>query len=227
MGLFDRNRHEANFAIIGLGRFGRAVAETLAANGQDLILVDKDPDIVRDLRHLTDNAYVVENVDQKALEEIGVADCSVAVIGIGTAMDASILATLYCLNLKVPRVIAKAISNDQGLVLEKLGAEVVYPEKEMGDRLGNQLSNEQVLDYCSIAGSIDIAQLHVPESFIGQKLIDLQLRHKYGVSIIAIISGDETIDNIKPDYVFKKGDTIVLVGSGSRLENFESGVGLQ
>ncbi|UNT92989.1 TrkA family potassium uptake protein [Allobaculum sp. Allo2] len=123
---------QGTFVIIGLGRFGSAVAQTLVANGQEVIIVDKDPDRVRELRYLTDYAYVINHLDQKSLEEIGVADCSAAIIAIGSQMDANILATLYCLNLKVPTVIAKANSKDQGSILEKIGAKAVYPEWEMG-----------------------------------------------------------------------------------------------
>ncbi|MCF0245701.1 MAG: TrkA family potassium uptake protein [Ileibacterium sp.] len=221
MGFFANNRHVDTYAVIGLGRFGTAVAETLAEYGLDLIVVDKDEDRVRDMRRLTENAYVVNTIDQKVLEEIGVADCTVAIVCIGSAMDVNILTTLYCINMKVPRVIAKANSLDQGQILEKLGAEVVYPERDMGFRLGNQLANKKVVDYFSVAGNIDVAQLHIPKSFVGQKLIDLQLRQKYGISIIAIMTEGTTIEDIDPNYVFKEGDNIIIIGSADNILRFE------
>ncbi|MBD5424497.1 MAG: TrkA family potassium uptake protein [Allobaculum sp.] len=219
------NPNRAAYVVIGLGRFGTSVAETLSENGQDVVIIDKDPDRVRELRSLTDYAYVISHLDQAALEEIGVGDCQTAIIAIGEQMDANILATLYCLNLKVPTVIAKANSKDQGTILEKLGAQVVYPEQEMGRRLGNQLSNKKVIDYFSMSGNIDIAQLEAPSYFTGQKLKSLSLPHRYGISIIAIQTNQgTTIEEIDPDYTFEKGDIIIVVGSNENVKNFEQTV---
>lgn len=214
-------KNRAAFAVIGLGRFGSALAITLAENGQDLIIIDKDPDRVRELRYLTDYAYVINHLDQAALEEIGVGDCQVAIVAIGEQMDANILATLYCLNLKVPTVIAKASSKDQGMILEKIGAQVVYPEQDMGVRLANQLSNKKVIDYFSVSGNIDIAQIEAPAFFIGKQLKSLELRQKYGISIIAIQTKHGTIEEIDPNYVFEKDDIIIVIGSNENIRNFE------
>ncbi|UNT96837.1 potassium channel family protein [Allobaculum mucilyticum] len=221
--MFFKGNKQANgaYAVIGLGRFGSAVATTLVQNGEDVIIVDKDPDRVRELRYLTDNAYVINHLDQKSLEEIGVADCKAAIIAIGSQIDANILATLYCINLKVPTVIAKANTKDMGSILEKLGAQTVYPEWEMGERLANQLSNKRVIDYFSVSGNIDIAQINAPRSFVGKQLKTLALRQKYGISIIAIQTSERTIEEIDPDYVFEKGDIIIIIGSNQNIRAFE------
>lgn len=213
------------YAVIGLGRFGSAVAKTLVANGQEVIIVDRDPDRVRELRYLTENAYVINHLDQKALEEIGVGDCIAAIVAIGAQMDANILATLYCLNLKVPTVIAKANSKDQGSILEKIGAQAVYPEFEMGERLANQLSNKRVIDYFSVSGNIDIAQIKVPLAFVGKSLQKLALRQRYGISIIAIQTGNQTVEEIDPNYVFKNDDIIIVIGSNENIHRFETSTG--
>ena len=221
--MFFKGNKQANgaYAVIGLGRFGSAVATTLVQNGEDVIIVDKDPDRVRELRYLTDNAYVINHLDQKSLEEIGVADCKAAIIAIGSQIDANILATLYCINLKVPTVIAKANTKDMGSILEKLGAQTVYPEWEMGERLANQLSNKRVIDYFSVSGNIDIAQINAPRSFVGKQLKTLALRQKYGISIIAIQTSERTIEEIDPDYVFENGDIIIIIGSNQNIRAFE------
>lgn len=219
------NKAPAAYAVIGLGRFGTAVAKTLVENGEQIILVDKDPDRVRDLRHLTDYAYVVSHMDQKALEDIGVGECEVAIVGIGSAMDVNILTTLYCKNMKIPRVIAKANSEDQGQILSKLGAEVIYPERDMGRRLANQLSNKKVIDYFSVSGNMDIAQIKVPHSFLGKKVVDVQLRQKWGISIVAIQTINRTIENIDPNYVFQPQDSILVIGSNENIRHFEDYTG--
>lgn len=219
------HRERAAYVIIGLGRFGAAVAQTLAENGQDVIIIDKDAERVRELRYLTDYAYVINHLDQGALEEIGVGECQTAIIAIGSALDANILATLYCLNLKVPTVIAKANSKDQGTILEKLGAQVVYPEQDMGIRLANQLSNKKVIDYFSVSGNIDIAQLEAPAFFVGKQLKTLELRQRYGISVIAIETAHGTIEEIDPDYVFEYGDIVIVIGSNENIRNFERAAG--
>lgn len=218
---YSFTRQPAAYAVIGLGRFGTAVAETLVDNGQEVILIDKDPDRVRDLRYLSDYAYVISHMDQKALEEIGVGDVQVAIVCIGSAMDVNILTTLYCVNLKVPRVIAKANSLDQGQILSKIGAEVVYPEREMGKRLANQLLNKRVMDYFSVSGNIDVAQISIPEEFIGRKLDELNMRQKWGISIIAIQRGNSSIEDVQPGFVFEKGDNIIIIGSNDNIQRFE------
>lgn len=223
--MFFRKDESKAYAVIGLGRFGTAVAQTLLENGQSVILIDREEDRVRDLRSLTDYAYVIKHLDQKSLEEVGVGDCEAAIVAIGSAIDANILATLYCLNLNVPRVIAKANTKDQGQILEKIGAEVVYPEREMGIRLANQLSNKKIIDYLSVSGNIDIAQIKVPASFINKMLKDLDLRGKWGISVIAIQTGSKTIEEIEPSYAFKDGDTIIVIGSNDNIRHFEQGVG--
>lgn len=223
--MFFDKKEPAVYAVIGLGRFGTAVAETLTENGNQVIIVDKDADRVRELRYLTDYAYVVNHLDQKSLEEIGVGECQVAIVCIGAQIDANILAVLHCLNLKVPRVIAKANSKDQGQILEKLGAEVVYPEREMGIRLANQLSNKKIVDYLSISGNIDLAQIKVPDNFVGRKLSDVDLRKNWGISVIAIQNGNETIEEIEPGYTFKNNDTIIVIGSNDNIRHFEQRMG--
>jgi trk system potassium uptake protein TrkA len=213
------HRNESNtYAIIGLGRFGTAVAKQLVENGQEVILIDKDTERVRELRSLSDYAYVVNHLDQETLEEIGLSDCQGAVIAIGQPMDANILATLYCANLKVPVIVAKANSKEQGEILYKIGAtKVVYPEKDMGERLANALSNQQVLDYFSVSNNIDIVQMVAPEAFHGKTLAELNLRPKWGVTVIAVKNGKDVTEEITADTSFKKGDVIVMIGGKDKI----------
>ena len=118
-----------------MGRFGSALAIELASAGTDLLVIDRDEEKVRELRDYTENAYVVKNLDKKALTETGVQNCDVAVVCIGEHMDTSILTTLNLVSLGIPTVIAKATSIEHGEILEKLGAEVVYPERDMAIKM--------------------------------------------------------------------------------------------
>lgn len=211
----------ATYAVIGLGRFGTAVAKTLYESGKEIILIDKDPDKVRELRYMTEYAYVIDHMDKAALEEVGVSECEVAVVCIGSATDANILTTLYCVSLGVSRVIAKANSEDQGLILTKIGAEVVFPERDSGERLAKSLVNKNMIDYFALPGNMDVVQMKVPLEFSGHSLLELDLPNRFGISVVAIESGGTTSDVVDPNYVFKEGDSLVLIGSKGNLNKFE------
>ena len=127
------------YGIIGLGRFGYALALELAAAGADLIVLDRDEEIVRELREHTENAYVVRNLEKKTLMETGIQNCDIVIVCIGEHLDTSILTTLNLTSIGVKKIIAKAKSAEHGEILEKLGAEVVYPERDMAVRLAHRL----------------------------------------------------------------------------------------
>ena len=118
MGLFSRD--SATFAVIGLGRFGTAVARTLASYDQDVILIDKDAEKIRELREISDYAYIMKRFDLKSFEEVGMRDVDTAIVCIGENLEANLLAVLYCQQLEVKNIIAKANSIDQGVILKKM-----------------------------------------------------------------------------------------------------------
>ena len=145
--MFDKKSgSEITYGNVGLGRFGQALARDLAESGAELIVLDGSEDKVREMRELTENAYVVKRLDKKTLEASGIQNCDVAVVCIGEQMDTSILTTLQLVALGIPKVIAKATSAEHGLILEKLGAEVVYPERDMAVRLASRLETARELD---------------------------------------------------------------------------------
>ena len=143
-----KNKQTAgSFGVIGLGRFGTALAITLSEAGKDVIAIDRDEDKVKAIRQYTDYAFVAETINMESLKETGIQNCDVVAVCIGEQIDASILITMSVLELGVPKVISKAMSPEQGAVLRKIGAEVVYPEKDMAIRLGKRLISNNFLDY--------------------------------------------------------------------------------
>ena len=134
-----RKKEETAYGVIGLGRFGEALAIMLAQSGKEVIVVDRDESKIKEMRQYTECAFVTENLSAETLKEIGIQNCDVVVICIGEKADVSILITMSVIEMGVPRVIAKAFSPEQGAVLEKIGAEVVYPERDMALRLGKRL----------------------------------------------------------------------------------------
>ncbi|MBQ7291445.1 MAG: TrkA family potassium uptake protein [Clostridia bacterium] len=200
------------YGIIGLGRFGRALAEELAQDGAELVVLDRDEEKIHAIREITENAYVVRNLEKATLEETGIKNCDVVVLCIGEHIDTSILTTLSLVNMGIPKVVAKAQSNEHGQILEKLGAEVVYPERDMAVRLAHRLETSRVVDFIQLSEQINISKILVPEKAIGKSVIELNLRAKFGLNIIAIKNGNVVTEHIKPDYVFKEKDILFLCG---------------
>ncbi len=216
--MFNRNKKDKNtYAIIGIGRFGYALAMELAESGADLIVLDRDEEKVRELREYTENAFVVKGLDKKTLEETGVGSCDIAVVCIGEHLDTSILTTLNLVSLGVKTVISKATSVEHGEILEKLGAEVVYPERDMAIRLAHRLEASRVLDYIQLSEKLNISKILVPEGMIGKTVLEVNLRGKFGANIIAIENGNSLTESVLPDYVFKSGDILFVSGTREGL----------
>lgn len=209
------------FGVIGLGRFGTALAISLAESGKDVIVVDSNEDKVRELRQYTEYAFVTESLSKEALTEIGIQNCDTAIICIGERIDTSILTTLNVISLGVPHVIAKAISQDQGAVLAKLGAEVVYPERDMALRLGKRLVSNNFLDFIFLDDQVEIQQVPVGDRMVDVSVQDFNIRQKYNLNIIAIERGNSTDIEVSPDYHFSKGDIVVVIGKVDNVKRFE------
>lgn len=218
--MFRKNKKDTNtYGIVGLGRFGHALAMELAAAGADLIVLDKDEEKIRELRDYTENAFVVTNLDKKTLSETGIQNCDVAIVGIGEQLDTSILTTLNLVSLGIPTVMAKAASQEHGEILEKLGAQVVYPERDMAIRLANRLEASRMLDYIQLSEKLNISKLLVPQRMIGRTVLDVNLRKEFGVNIIGVENDGSLTEIVAPGYVFRKGDILFLSGSKAGLNS--------
>lgn len=213
-------KNKKTYAIIGLGRFGYALAMELAKSDAELLVMDKNEEKVRELREVTENAYIINSYDKKVLVQTGVQNCDVAVVCIGEQMDISILMTLNLVTLGIPRVIAKANSGEHGAILEKLGAEVVYPEHDMAVRLAHRLETSKVLDYIQLSKKVDISKLLVPDKMVGQTVQQVDLRGRFELNIVAIENESTVLDYVRPDYCFRQGDILFVAGGASGLDKF-------
>ena len=216
-----KKKPEKAYAVIGLGRFGEALAIMLAESGKEVIVADRDENKIKEMRQYTEYAFVVENLNKETLKEMGIQNCDVAIICIGEQVDISILTTMSVLELGVPRVISKALSAEQGAVLEKLGAEVVYPERDMAVRLGKKLLSGQLIDYVALLHDVEIRQIQVPESLNGKTVKEIELRQKFHLNIIAIENICGTNTEVVPEDVLKKDDIIVVIGKIKNINSFE------
>ena len=194
----------------------------LAEAGQEVIVLDKDEDKIKDMRQYTEYAFVTENLSQETLAETGIQNCDVVIVCIGEQVDVSILTTMRVIEMGIPHVISKALSAEQGAVLKKLGAEVVYPERDMALRLGRKLLSNNFLDYVSLNNSVEIRQVQVPQPLIGRSVEETEIRQKYKLNIIAIENGRDTNIEVTPDYRLKADDIIVVIGKVNNIDAFEN-----
>ncbi len=216
--MFKRSKKDKNtYGIVGLGRFGMALAMELVRSGADIIVLDRDEEKVREMREFTDNAFVVQSLDRKTLSETGIQNCDVAIVCIGEHLDTSILTTLNLVGLGIPEVIAKSTSNEHGEILEKLGAKVVYPERDMAVRLANRLEASRMLDYIQLSEKLNISKLMVPEKMVGKTVLEVNLRKNFSVNIIAVENDGNLNEMVSPDYRFRRGDILFVSGSRSGL----------
>lgn len=212
-----KNKEAVTYGIIGLGRFGMALALELAHSGSELLVIDHDEEKVRILRDYTENAYVLSSIDVKSLEATGIQNCDVAVVCIAEHTDVSILTTLHLVEMGIPKVISKAVSADHGKILDKLGAEVVFPERDMALRLANRLETDRVLDFVQFSEKINITKMRTPEAFVGKRVLDVNLRSRFGLNIIAIENDRTVIEVVQPEHVFSSKDVLYLAGSKDGL----------
>ncbi len=212
--MFKKSKKEKLiYGIIGLGRFGYSLAVELANSGADIIVLDHDEDKINLIREYTENAYIVKNLEKQTLIETGIQNCDVVVVCIGEKIDTSILTTLNLVSMGIPKVISKATSSEHGDVLAKLGAEVVYPERDMAIRLANRLETSMVLDYVQLSEKLNITKLIAPKQIIGKTIKEVNFRQLFGVNIIAIENQGNVIDSITPEYEFKSNDILYLSGN--------------
>ena len=216
----NKFKNTIDFGVIGLGRFGYALATTLAESGREVVVLDRDPDKVKTISQVVEQAFVAERFDKATLIEAGINNCKVVVICVAEKVDISILTTLNVIELGVDRVFSKAVSPEHGNVLKKIGAEVVYPEKDMAERIAMSLMYSDVLERIDIANEYGIEEVRVPRCYWGRSIEQTNIRKKFGLNIIALVKRDHTSVEFQPDTVLSEGDIMVVIGKDSNLDRF-------
>jgi trk system potassium uptake protein TrkA len=208
------------YAVIGLGKFGQSVALTLAESGEQVIGIDSDPQVVKEMADKLTNVAEADATNEKNLTALGIKDVDVAIVSVGENFEASILITLTLKDLGVPEIIVKAKSDSQAKVLQKVGAtRVVNPEKDMGIRVAKSLVSPRIIDHIELSSDYSLLEMAPPKEFVGKSLKQLDVRAKYGINVIAIKHEQGDID-IAPsaDHVIKEGDLLVVIGKNKDIE---------
>lgn len=211
-------RHKnMQFAVIGLGRFGTSITTELSSMGYDVLAIDSDEEIIHDIADTAAHAVQADAMDEEALKSLGIRNFDVVIVSIGENIQASIMATIILKEMGVNRVVAKSQNAMHGKVLKKLGAEVIYPERDMAIKVARSLVSENILDQIELSPEYGIMELLAPESFINKSLVQIDVRKKTGATILAIKHGDEIIVAPRAGQVISAGDILVALGRYEHL----------
>lgn len=210
------------FVVIGLGRFGTSVAKTLYTLGNDVLAIDSSEDIVQSIADSVTHSVQIDATDENSLRSLGIRNFDVAVITIGSDIQASTMATLLVKEMGVKYIIAKANTEIHAKVLYKIGADrVVFPERDMGVRVAHNLVSTNILDYIELSPNYSIAEIVTPKPWHGKTLNELNIRANYGINVVALKRGEEI--NVSPvaEDTIESGDIIVAIGSEEDLTKVE------
>ena len=213
-----------NFAVFGLGRFGRNVALTLEELGYNVLGVDKDETVVAEMAQSLTKVVSFDIRDAYALNESDVSSFDVVIIA-SKSLEASLMATMLCKEFGVEKIIVKAIDERLAKMAEQLGAtEIIFSERDTARQLARRLVSQNSSDLKEIDEDIGVLSLNVPKKFVGKNLIEAELRNKYNVNVVAIKDGENILVTPPPNHVFKAGEKIFIVGTSDSLINFERAV---
>ena len=211
------------YAIIGLGRFGGALLQTLVANGQDVMGIDINEENVNDYRDIATQVVVADAQEDDVLRKLDIASFDHVIIAIGHNMQASILATINAKDLGAKNVIAKAENHTHLRVLTKIGADVVVqPEREMGERVARKLLAPNMLNFIELSDDYSMAEIQIVNpAFYGRSIKDLNIRKKFGLNVIAVRHANEVIVAPEASYTLQEKDIVSVVGPKDMVDDFD------
>ncbi|MBU5307355.1 TrkA family potassium uptake protein [Clostridioides mangenotii] len=211
------------YIVIGCGRFGSSVATTISLLGNEVMAIDKNKDIIQNLSDKVTHSVIVDVTDEQALRSLGLGNFDVAVISIGSDIRASIMATLIAKEMGVPQIICKAKDELQAKVFYKIGADrVVFPERDMGVRVAHNLVSDNILDHIELDPEYSIVEIVAPSKWIGKTLVDLELRARYEITVLAIKTGDDINVTPSPEEKLELGSILVVIGQNSKISEITS-----
>jgi len=213
------------YATIGLGNFGFNVTKTLFEEGHDVVAVDLDEDATQRVQPYCTQAIVADATQKETIRGLGLGEMDAVIVSIGGNESAATLITLYLKEFGVKRIVVKASNEDHGKILSKVGAtDVIYPEKDMAIKVARSLSTPDVLDYIPMSGDYLIAEIAPLEAFVGKSLAELQLRSRYGITVIGIKElVPENFILVPPaSFVIKHSDILIVIGKRVDIQKIKT-----
>lgn len=215
------------FAIIGLSSFGFYLTKFLSERNYNVMAVDNDESIIEKVKPFAYKAIIADARDKDTLENLGISDFDVVVVSLGGQIDASILVTLYLKELNVKEIIAKAVTEDHGKILDRIGATtIIFPEKDIAHRLAMRMASVNILDVIPLSDGISVLEFGPPSEFLGKTIGQIDIRQKYGIQIIVIkeVIPENVVIVPTPDHVIKDSDILIGVGKD---EDFHKLLGIK
>lgn len=213
------------FAVIGLGRFGGSICKALSEQGMEVLAMDKDENRVNEFASLATQSVIADTTDENVLKNIGIRNFDHVIVAIGDEIQSSILTTLILKELGVSNITVKAQNDYHEKVLRKIGADhVVHPERDMGKRIAHYIVSNNVLDYLELSDEYSIVEIRVNELLAGHTIIELDVRAKYGLNIVAIKRGKEIIVSPTAEDPLQLEDILIIIGADSDITRFEKKV---
>lgn len=218
--MVEKIAHDAPVLVIGLGRFGAATAGELDKLGRDVLAVDADPALVQKWAERVKHTAVLDARDLSALQQIGASDFSVAVVAVGSSIEASVLITAHLVDLKIPQIWAKAISEAHGKILTRIGAHrVIYPEREAGERVAHLVSG-RMIDFIRFDDDFALVKMYPPKPIRGKSLTESGVRTKYNITVVGVKSPGKPFTYATESTVVTNHDLIIVSGSNEDIERF-------
>jgi trk system potassium uptake protein TrkA len=218
--LVDRIKHDAPVLVIGLGRFGAATAGQLDRLDREVLAVDADEGLVQKWSERVTHAVQADARNIDALRQIGAQEFSIAVVAVGSSIEASVLITANLVDLKIPQIWAKAISQSHGKILSRIGANhVIYPEAEAGERVAHLVSG-RLIDFIEFDDDFALVKMYPPKPIRGIPLGESQVRRKYGVTVVGIKSPGKDFTYATTETLISNHDVIIVSGNSADIEKF-------
>lgn len=220
VGVSEGIRKDEAVLVVGLGRFGSAVAQSLVELGHEVLGVDASSRIVQRHSGLLTHVAEADTTDPEALAQLGAKEFQLAIVGIGTDIEASILTTSILVDFGVPRIWAKAITERHGTILERVGAHhVVFPEQDEGKRVAHTVTGH-MLEYIEVDTGFALVETRAPADIVGQSLAEARLRERYNVTVVCVKPEGAGFTYATPETVVGRGDLLLVAGETDEVERF-------
>ena len=207
-----------SYAVFGLGRYGKAIAKELVDSGAEVLAVDTDQNVINSIILEIPYCKCADVTDAEVIKQLGISNVDVVIIAMANNMEASVMATMLCKEAGVKRIIAKCSNEMHGKILQKVGADkVVFPEIESGVRLAKNLLSSGFVDLIELANDVSMVELDVKTEWVGKNLLELNLRKKYSINVVAINQGDRVSVNVDPEKPLQTDMKLIVIAHTSKL----------
>lgn len=211
------------YAVFGLGRYGRAVAEGLVAGGAEVLAVDTDQNIVNSAVETIPVCKCADITEPETIKRLGISNIDVVIVAMAGNLEASVMAVTLCKEAGVEQVIAKCGTEMHQKILSRVGADtVIIPEKESGTRLAKNLLSSGFSEMIELSSDVSMVEIGIRDEWVGKNLIELSLRKKYSINVVAIKNGDSITSTIDPNLPLEKGMELIVIATTSKLQKLKA-----